>query len=92
MPGNQLNLGIGKPLPCQVGQHLVAEKMGVDVLGDACLVAVSLDDLLYAPCGIRQAALGFKEIMIIGVCLEMAADNKAEARRKQDVSVLARQL
>ena len=52
---NQLNLLMGQPTSGQVGQHLVTEQMGDDVLGDARLFKVLLNDLLPAPWGVSPS-------------------------------------
>ena len=56
--------------------------LGLDVLGDARLVAVRLDDLLHAAWGKRQAALGLEQVAVLGVGLQIAAQDKAEALGK----------
>jgi hypothetical protein len=48
VPGDQLDLGIGKSFGRQEGQHLMTEQMRMHRLRDACLCAVALHDLLDA--------------------------------------------
>src|SRR6516162_7562662 len=64
VPGDQLDLGIGKPFGRQEGQHLITEQMWVHGLRDARLLAVALHDLLNAAGRERSAATGFKEVAI----------------------------
>ena len=89
VPGDQLDLRVGQALCRQVGQHLVPEQVGVDVLGDARPVAVRLHDLLHAARREGRAALGLEQVAVLRVGLEVAAEHQAEALGEQDVAVLA---
>ena len=87
VPGDQLDLCIGEPFGCQEGQHLMTEQMRMHGLRDAGLLAVALHDLLDAAGCERSAATGFKEVAMLGSLLQMAFEDKAKARGKQDVTV-----
>jgi hypothetical protein len=56
-------------------------------LRDARLLAVALHDLLDTAGRERSAATGFKEVAMLGALLQMAFEDKAKARGKQDVTV-----
>ena len=80
MPGDQLDLGIGKPFGRQEGQHLMTEQMWMHGLRDARLLAVALHDLLDAAGRERSTATGFIEVAMLGSLLQMAFEDEAKAR------------
>ena len=55
-------------------------------LRDARLLVVALHDLLYEADHERSAATGFKEVAMLGSLLQMAFEDGAKARGKQDVA------
>lgn len=57
MPGDQLNLRVGEATLRQVGEHLMPEQVGMDMVSDVGPLSVSLHNLLYAARGKRRAAL-----------------------------------
>ena len=57
VPGDQLDLGIGKSFGRQEGQHLMTGQMRMHGLRDAGLLAVALHDLLDAAGCERSSSL-----------------------------------
>ena len=89
VPRDELDLRVGQPARGQIRQHLVAEQVRVDVVCDAGLPSVVLHDLLHAPGGERPVAPCLEEVGVLRVGSEMALEDQPEARREQDVAVLA---
>ncbi len=55
-------------------------------LHDARLLAIALHDLLDAAGRERPAATDFKKVVMLGSLLQMAFEDEAKARRKQNVA------
>ena len=88
MSRNELDLAIGKAPSGQIGDHLMAEEMRMDMLDDACLFPVVFDDLLDAPWRERGGAHGLKEVAILGVGAQMTLQNQAKTGREQNIAIL----
>ncbi len=88
MAGDQLNLRVGEAVLRQVGKHLMAEQVGMDMVSDPCPIPVLLHNLLYAARSKRRAALRLEQIAIFGVGPQMALEHQAEVGREQDVAIL----
>ncbi len=58
-------------------------------LCNACLFTILLDDLLNPSRRERRIASRLEEITILGVGSQMALQDKAEPRRKEDVAIFA---
>src|SRR3954454_22162616 len=89
VPGDQLDLRVRQALRRQIGQHLVPEQMGVDVLGDPRPVAIRPDDLLHTSWREGRATLGLEQVAVLRVGLEMAPEHQAKALGEEDVAILA---
>jgi hypothetical protein len=61
--------------------------MRMQGLCDACMLAVALHNLLDAASRERSAAMGFKEVALLGSLPQVAFEDEAKARGKQDIMV-----
>jgi hypothetical protein len=64
----------------------MTEQMRMHELRDARLLAVALHDLLDAAGRERPATTDFKEVAMLGSLLQMAFEDEAKARGKQDAA------
>ena len=87
MARDELDLRIGQAIRGQVGEHLVAEQVRVDVPGYAGLGAVRLDDLLDTSRGELRVVPGFEQVGVLFVGAEVGPERQAESLGEQDVAI-----
>ncbi len=70
----------------EIGDHLMTENAGANVLRDSRFVAILLDDLLYSAWSEQPEATGFEEEPILWICFQVSFEHETEALREEDVS------